>query len=291
MRNPAIRPFVVCNMRIKELLNEGIRRLAAAGIEETASDAWILFAWMKQVDRTWYFLHMTDEAAEDETAQYLALIDRRCGREPVQYITGEQAFMGLPFKVNPSVLIPRLDTEVLVEECLKRLKPEAKILDMCTGSGCILISLMHYGKCAHGTGADISPEALQTARGNAELNGVEADLIHTNLFEHISETYDMIVSNPPYIESEVIKTLAPEVWQHEPMLALDGTGDGLFFYRKIVDRSPEFLNRSGWLCFEIGHNQADAVSAMMAERGFEEIKVIKDLAGLDRVVVGRLQEE
>ena len=282
---------MVCNMKIKELLNEGIQRLEAAGIEEAASDAWILFSWMKQADRTWYFLHMADVAEESEAQQYFSLIDRRCGREPVQYITGEQVFMGLPFSVNPSVLIPRLDTEILVEECLKRLKPDAKILDMCTGSGCILISLMYYGKCAQGTGADISAEALETAKTNAERNGIQTDLIHTNLFEHISGTYDMIVSNPPYIASEVIKTLSPEVREHEPMLALDGASDGLCFYREIVDQSGRFLNKNGWLCFEIGYDQGDAVSAMMEERGFEEIKVIKDLAGLDRVVVGRLQEE
>jgi len=278
-------------MKIKELLNEGVRRLAEAGIEEASSDAWILFSWMKKVDRTWYFLHMSDEASEDESAKYRFLIGRRCSREPVQYITGVQNFCGLEFQVNPSVLIPRLDTEVLVEECLKRLKPEAQILDMCTGSGCILISLMHYGKCVKGTGADISQEALETARINAERNHVQAELIHTNLFEHISGTYDMIVSNPPYIESEVIKTLTPEVREHEPMLALDGEEDGLYFYRVIVEKSRNYLNRSGWLCFEIGYNQGDAVRIMMEERGFKEIKVIKDLAGLDRVVVGILQEE
>jgi len=274
-------------MQMKQLLKNGENRLAEAGVEEASQDAWLLYSWLKSVNRTWYFLHMNDEAdAEDEKA-YERLISQRCQRKPVQYITGEQIFMGLPFQVNPSVLIPRQDTEVLVEECLKRLAPGANVLDMCTGSGCILISLIHYGEGIRGTGADISEEALKTAAGNAEANRVQASFVHTNLFGQIEGMYDMIVSNPPYIQSAVIETLMPEVREHEPILALDGTEDGLYFYREIVDKSRNYLNEGGWLCFEIGYDQGADVRAMMEEQGFDEIEVMKDLAGLDRVVTGK----
>lgn len=157
-----------------ELVEEGQRRLAAAGVEEAAVDAWLLFSYDKKVDRTWYLLNRTQRASGEEQEAYLKLIARRCERVPLQHITGEQEFMGLPFRVTPDVLIPRQDTEVLVEECLRHLAPGNIFLDLCTGSGCILVSLLHYAKGTFGTGADLSGKALAVAKGNVEANGVEA---------------------------------------------------------------------------------------------------------------------
>ena len=269
-----------------ELVEEGQRRLAAAGVEEAAVDAWLLFSYDKKVDRTWYLLNRTQRASGEEQEAYLKLIARRCERVPLQHITGEQEFMGLPFRVPPDVLIPRQDTEVLVEECLRHLAPGNIFLDLCTGSGCILVSLLHYAKGTFGTGADLSGKALAVAKGNVEANGVEARLVQGDLFEPVTGTFDLIVSNPPYIASAEIETLAPEVREHEPRMALDGTADGLFFYRRIVQESPSYLKEGGWLCMEIGYDQGAAVRQLMEARGFATVSVIKDLAGLDRVVSG-----
>lgn len=269
-----------------ELVEEGQRRLAAAGVEEAAVDAWLLFSYDKKVDRTWYLLNRTQRASGEEQEAYLKLIARRCERVPLQHITGEQEFMGLPFRVTPDVLIPRQDTEVLVEECLRHLAPGNIFLDLCTGSGCILVSLLHYAKGTFGTGADLSGKALAVAKGNVEANGVEARLVQGDLFEPVTDTFDLIVSNPPYIASAEIETLAPEVREHEPRMALDGTADGLFFYRRIVQESPSYLKEGGWLCMEIGYDQGAAVRQLMEARGFATVSVIKDLAGLDRVVSG-----
>lgn len=269
-----------------ELVEEGQRRLAAAGVEEAAVDAWLLFSYDKKVDRTWYLLNRTQRASGEEQEAYLKLIARRCERVPLQHITGEQEFMGLPFRVTPDVLIPRQDTEVLVEECLRHLAPGNIFLDLCTGSGCILVSLLHYAKGTFGTGADLSGKALAVAKGNVEANGVEARLVQGDLFEPVTGTFDLIVSNPPYIASAEIETLAPEVREHEPRMALDGTADGLFFYRRIVQESPSYLKEGGWLCMEIGYDQGAAVRQLMEAQGFATVSVIKDLAGLDRVVSG-----
>ncbi len=269
-----------------ELVEEGQRRLAAAGVEEAAVDAWLLFSYDKKVDRTWYLLNRTQRASGEEQEVYLKLIARRCERVPLQHITGEQEFMGLPFRVTPDVLIPRQDTEVLVEECLRHLAPGNIFLDLCTGSGCILVSLLHYAKGTFGTGADLSGKALAVAKGNVEANGVEARLVQGDLFEPVTGTFDLIVSNPPYIASAEIETLTPEVREHEPRMALDGTADGLFFYKRIVQESPSYLKEGGWLCMEIGYDQGAAVQQLMEARGFVTVSVIKDLAGLDRVVSG-----
>ena len=269
-----------------ELVEEGQRRLAAAGVEEAAVDAWLLFSYDKKVDRTWYLLNRTQRASGEEQEVYLKLIARRCERVPLQHITGEQEFMGLPFRVTPDVLIPRQDTEVLVEECLRHLAPGNIFLDLCTGSGCILVSLLHYAKGTFGTGADLSGKALAVAKGNVEANGVEARLVQGDLFEPVTGTFDLIVSNPPYIASAEIETLTPEVREHEPRMALDGTADGLFFYKRIVQESPSYLKEGGWLCMEIGYDQGAAVQQLMEAWGFVTVSVIKDLAGLDRVVSG-----
>ena len=212
--------------------------------------------------------------------------------------------MGLEFMVNEAVLIPRQDTEILVEEALKNLHDGMRILDLCTGSGCILISLLYYSNQCSGVGIDISGEALRVARENAErlLDGRKvlkeidgqvaevfpADFLKSDLTEAAEGDFDMIVSNPPYIESKVIETLMPEVREHEPMLALDGSEDGLLFYRRIVGESRQVLKPGGMLLFEIGYNQGAAVKKLMEDAGYLEVQVVKDYAGLDRVVTGVL---
>jgi release factor glutamine methyltransferase len=196
--------------------------------------------------------------------------------------------MGLRFRVNSSVLVPRQDTETLVEEALKRITPGMKVMDMCTGSGCILISILKNCNGLEGWGYDVSKQALQVAKENAKLNDVAANFEWSNLYENVMDTFDVIVSNPPYIPTDEIAGLMPEVSQYEPVLALDGKEDGLFYYRKLIAGCREFLRPEGMLLFEIGYDQGAAVSKMMRYAGFSEVSVIQDLAQHDRVVFGKL---
>lgn len=277
-------------MTYREGRNMVADQLAAAGVENETAESWFLMEAACKINRSYYLIHEQDEMGPEQEKAYLELTRRRCQRMPLQYLTSEQEFMGLPFHVNEHVLIPRQDTEVLVEEAIRIIRqdlPNAKVLDLCTGSGCIGISIQSFCPDVTVTGADISQEALQVAQKNAVQNQMPVQFIHSDLFAEISDTYDMIVSNPPYIPSEVIETLMPEVRDHEPMGALDGKSDGLYFYEKITRQSVEHLKEGGYLLYEIGHDQADAVSGFMKENGFYDIKVIRDLAGLDRVVTGR----
>lgn len=276
-------------MTYREALAQGESILASAGIAEAKNDAWLLLSFAGKMNRTYYFIYMNDDISPELLTEYNRLVLKRAERIPLQYITGEQEFMGLPFKVNSNVLIPRQDTETLVEEALKVVKPGMKVLDMCTGSGCIIISILSKVSGVIGTGADISKPALGVAKENAKLNEVVAAFEYSNLFSQIRDRYDVIVSNPPYIPTDVIPTLMPEVAQFEPVSALDGEADGLTFYRRITSQAHDYLKNNGWLLFEIGNDQGEAVSAMMVEAGFEEVKVIKDLAGNDRVVSGILR--
>lgn len=275
-------------MTYQELLNHGESILSAAEIAEARNDAWLLLEAMLKIDRNFYYMHMKEEVSEEQRESYEHALKKRAERIPLQYIVGETEFMGLRFKVNSSVLIPRQDTETLVEEALKHLKPQMKVLDMCTGSGCIIISLMHYAKQIEGYASDISKSAVNLAKENAKNNQVSVLFETGNLFERIEGSYDMIVSNPPYIRTEEIPKLMPEVCVFEPIEALDGKKDGLFFYRRITEEAKNYLNPNGYLLFEIGHDQGKEVSDLMKTAGFTEVKVIKDLAGNDRVVSGRL---
>ena len=231
---------------------------------------------------------MDEDLTVEQTKEYESLVKKRAERIPLQYITGEQEFMGFTFHVNSSVLVPRQDTETLVEEAIKVIRPGMKVLDMCTGSGCILISIMKNVPDIEGLGCDISKQALIVAKENAKLNEVSANFERSDLFENVMETYDVIVSNPPYIPTEEILTLMPEVSQFEPMQALDGREDGLYFYRKIVKECRNYLKPNGMILFEIGHDQGKAVSEMLTYAGFKEVSVVKDLAKNDRVVIGKL---
>ena len=273
-------------MTIQELYKEGIFRLKQARIAEAELDAWYLLEYVTGISRTMYYLKQAEPAEEQAVERYFDCISRRAQRIPLQHITGEQEFMGLPFIVNEHVLIPRQDTEILVEEALSHLSGNERVLDMCTGSGCILISLEHYRKGIRAVGADISDEALQVAKRNAESLNADVTFLKSDLFEQVAERYDLIVSNPPYIRTKAIEELEEEVRLHDPMIALDGKEDGLYFYRKITEKSRKHLKQGGWLLFEIGYDQGEDVAKMMEKAGFTEVTVKKDLAGLDRVVSG-----
>ena len=217
------------------------------------------------------------------------MLEKRSAHIPLQQIIGRQSFMGLDFYVDENVLIPRQDTELLVEEALKELHDGMRILDMCTGSGCILLSLLKYSNDCEGIGADISEEALKVVERNRVQLGLEnAAFIRSDLFEAVEGKFDLLVSNPPYICSDVIDTLMPEVREHEPRQALDGSADGLHFYRRILAECRAYLKPGGMLLFEIGYDQGEAVKRLMEENGFLEVEVKKDYGGLDRVVLGTL---
>ncbi len=277
-------------MKYQECYKEGCQKLSEAGIEEAMLDARLLLEHICKTTHTDLLVHGDREVDEEKLTAYRAAIATRSERIPLQHITGEQEFMGLLFKVNDKVLIPRQDTEILVEEVMREMQDYSRILDMCTGSGCILISLLHYSNWNTGVGVDISSEALQIAKTNGEalLSAEKQPVwIESDLFEKVEGKFDIIVSNPPYIPTQVIQTLMPEVRVYEPMKALDGTEDGLHFYRRIAEESVEYLNREGMLYLEIGHDQADSVSNLLEDAGFRDIHVVKDYAGLDRVVYGR----
>lgn len=275
-------------MQYRELYRMGKARLTEAKIPEAELDARLLLEEVCGTDRNDLLVHGDKEVPPEQCDRYVEYIQRRQKREPLQQITGYQEFMGLRFKVTPDVLIPRQDTETLVEEVMRYLHDGMHLLDMCTGSGCILLSLLKYSNDCEGTGCDISEKALKVAEENAEMLSLNASLVQSNLFENISGKYEFIVSNPPYIPTGVIPTLMEEVRDHEPVSALDGREDGLYFYREIVEKAGEYLYPGGMLFFEIGYDQAEKVSSLMREAGYQEVTVCKDLAGLDRVVYGTL---
>ena len=278
-------------MTLREAFALGKDLLNQANIEEYETDAWLLLEAAAECTRNDLFLRGNEPLKEEQEMLYRVYLEKRSERIPVQHILGVQCFCGLDFIVTPDVLCPRLDTEVLIEEALKRIKPGSSILDMCTGSGCIILTLLHFVKDCQGTAVDLSEKALEVAKRNAQKLQKKCTFIHSDLFENINGRFDVIVSNPPYIATKEIEALEPEVRIHEPMMALDGMEDGVFFYRKIVSESVDYLNPDGWLMFEIGYDQGEAVSYMMEAAGFVQIEVIEDLAGLDRVVTGKLAQE
>ncbi|MGN0432800.1 MAG: peptide chain release factor N(5)-glutamine methyltransferase [Lachnospiraceae bacterium] len=280
-------------MNYRDCYKKGIMELEKSGVPEPENDARLLLEFVCGTNRNTLLAHGDMQVEETKREQYAELIAKRSSRIPLQILTGEQDFCGFTFQVNEYVLIPRQDTEILVEQALKKIKPGMQVLDMCTGSGCILISLLAMAKEIHGVGVDISEKALEVARTNGlrllpkerQPKWYCGDLFSA-LFGQVL-AFDMIVSNPPYIPSEVIETLMPEVKDFEPRGALDGSKDGLLFYRRIIKEGSSFLTPNGLLIFEIGHDQGEAIKALMEEGGFENISVIKDYAGLDRVVMGQ----
>lgn len=277
-------------MTLEELYQEGIHKLEASKIAEARLDAWYLLESITGVSRGLYILHRSDVMEPETVDAYQSLIAKRAERIPLQYILGEQEFMGISFLVNEHVLIPRQDTEILVEQVLKAAKelPYAPdVLDMCTGSGCILISIASLTRVNQAVGADCSKEALDVAKKNGQRSHVEAMWLESNLFENVTGTYDILTSNPPYIPTSVIGTLEPEVKDHEPWLALDGAEDGLAFYRRMGKQAGKYLKPGGQIFLEIGCEQAAEVCHILQENEYTEIRVTKDYSGLDRVVSAR----
>lgn len=297
-------------MTLGQLLEEGKRCLSEAGISEAELDARYLLMDAAGISAALLLAKKGQEAERSEEERYWEHIQKRAKRIPLQHILGTQEFMGLEFCVSPQVLIPRQDTETLVEQVLADLFPEKRtasdsgrlrLLDLCTGSGCIAISLGVLGNFGEITGADISREALKVAEKNRrhllpdcvlEKKKMAFRLIESDVFGGLSgEIFDVIVSNPPYIPSGVIEGLEPEVRDHEPRIALDGDADGLKFYRKVAEESGRFLSPGGRLYLEIGYDQGEAVSRLLEAAGFIEVNVIKDIPGLDRVVAAKLPQE
>jgi len=303
-------------MTLKEGYQYGIQLLEEAGVQEARLDAWILLEEATQVTRATYYADSDITITKEAKKQYMQWLDKRAMRIPLQHILGYQEFMGLRFLVTPAVLIPRQDTETLVEytetllqdkanaetkakpkaevnvkpnaktEVKENAKPKATVLDMCTGSGCIILSLMKRNAELVGSAVDISHAALEVARENAKQLGVKVDFVQSDLFEGVQGTYEVIVSNPPYIKEDEILQLEKEVQNFDPFVALSGGKDGLRFYQIIVDESRAHLVQGGSLVLEIGAEQAQDVSEMMRLRGFEGVQVFQDLTGLDRIVHG-----
>ena len=325
-------------MTIREVLINIRERLQNAGIEDFEYESWVFLDWKLHIDRAEFYMNPNRDVKEELLAELESVLKQREQRVPLQYLMGECEFMGYDFYVDERVLIPRQDTECLVELAVESIrkkgietrqkqnlseadysgdtakedivefhenhgtqqfekrgaenrKPEqkstkVKVLDLCTGSGCIGISVTKLCPDTEVTLADISDGALSVAKKNAQNLDANVTLIKGNLFENIEGRFDYILSNPPYIPSEVIEGLMPEVKEHEPRLALDGEADGLSFYRKIINEAPEYLNPDGRIYFEIGAEQGEDLTRLMNERGFSEVKVHKDLAGLDRIVTG-----
>lgn len=318
----------------RDVYEEGMALLA--GLEDAALDARLLLEHFCGIDTNRLLAEPGMPVSDDLRSAFLKGIERRAAREPLAYIVGEQSFMGLPFIVSEDVLIPEQDTENLVEEALRLIDDGSRILDLCTGSGCILLSLLHYTNGCIGVGTDLSEKALEIARRNASAHGLSDQTVwlQGDLFDALdplnkkdnddkdnkrenykiednkreesrddqaeksiesekSESgfpgmsytsgYDMIISNPPYIPTSVIDTLQPEVRCAQPRMALDGGGDGLDFYRRIISEAPAHLVVGGRLLLEIGFDQAEAVSDLLREAGYYGIEILKDYGGNDRI--------
>ena len=280
-------------MTIKETLRKGMIQLKTENVTEPNLKARLIMQYILNKPRQYLIIYDNQVLTLRQEVNYFKAIKRLINGEPIQHITHQQEFMKLNFFVNEDVLIPRPDTEILVEEVIRKAENISNpvILDLCTGSGAIAVSLAKYIKNVHICAVDISSKALEIAKKNAELNGVKNNIefIESNLFDKIKERkFDIIVSNPPYIETETIKTLSKDV-QSEPKIALDGGKDGLDFYRKIADSGSKYLNRQGYICLEIGYNQRIAVRQILEnKKRYVNINCIKDLCGNDRVITAQI---
>lgn len=279
-----------------EVYRWGTEQLLSADVPDAGTDARLLLEWCCGTDRNTLLAHGSREVPTEEYERYYQAVGQRKKRVPLQYITGEQEFMGLAFEVNRSVLVPRQDTEILVEEVMRNLHDGMRILDIGTGTGCILLSLLHYSNGCTGVGVDLSEEALQTAKRNARnIMGVHPDSEESavsfrqgDLFQGLckEDKFDIVVSNPPYIRTDVIDTLMPEVRDYEPRQALDGREDGLFFYRQIIAQAGAYLYGGGMLFLEIGYDQGEDVVRLMEAECYTQVEIFRDYAGNDRVVQG-----
>lgn len=272
---------------LREAERRGTAYLAAAGREEAAQTARLLLCHVLNFNFTDYVLAREDLLSPRDAARYEELLTRRASGVPLQYLTREQNFCGLSLYVDERVLIPRQDTECLVEEVLRD-GARGALLDLCTGSGCIPLALLKHGNFSCALGADISAEALAVAETNRARTGLPLLLRQSDLFSEIPERFDVITANPPYIESAEIESLSVEVRDHEPRLALDGAADGLAFYRRLAAESGAHLKPGGRLYLEIGMSQGAAVASLLEAAAFSDIQIIRDLAGRDRIVKGSM---
>ena len=268
-------------MTYKEAYDKGRKSIIS---DEADSEAALLLEYVCNTGREDLFAHPERELDENEGREFFGLVERRNSGEPVQYITGRAYFYGLEFFVDKSVLVPRFDTEVLVYETIKRAKKNASLLDLCTGSGCIALAIKNERADINVTASDISFAALDTAEKNMKKLSLDVSFVKSDLFENIVGKFDIIVSNPPYIPTKVIEDLDEKVKDFEPFSALDGGDDGLGFYRRIIKEAADYLTDDARLVMEIGYDQAEAVSALLRDNGYEKIETIKDLNGLERVV-------
>ena len=280
------------NSSIHDLLAEGARALAAAGITEPRRDAALLLGEVLNRDRSFMIAHPEHSVAADQLQKFREFIARRASGEPLQYITAHQEFFKLDFAVTPDVLIPRPETELIVEVALEILRPDqaARLLDIGTGSGCLAISILKELPNPRAVATDISASALKVARRNAERHGVtdRLRLIESDLFSAMAsdDVFDLLVSNPPYVPNNDLRNLQPEV-QYEPAVALAGGVDGLAIIRRILRDAPRFLCAGGYLIFEIGFGQSESVGALVGARDWQMIEIRRDLQGIPRTVVVR----
>ncbi|OUQ64727.1 protein-(glutamine-N5) methyltransferase, release factor-specific [Eubacterium sp. An11] len=283
-------------MTVKEVREKIQKRLQKAEIEDFEYEVWMLLEWKLGIGRAEYFMDPDREIPDKAWMSLNEVLRERERRVPLQYLMGSCEFMGYTFEVDERVLIPRQDTECLVELAVKKIRQtlreqaSCQVLDICTGSGCIGISVKLLCPEAEVTLSDVSEGALDVAKKNAWNLGASVRTIESDLFENIQGSYDYILSNPPYIPSRVIEGLMPEVREFEPRIALDGTEDGLYFYRAIAEDAVGYLRPGGWLIFEIGQEQGEDLLSILREQGFENTEIKKDLAGLDRIAVGRWPE-
>ena len=274
-------------MTYREAYEKGKRLIDS---DEASNEALILLEYLMNTERSDLFSHPEREVDEETFLKFTGLIDRRNSGEPVQYITGKTYFFGLEFYCNRNVLIPRFDTEILVEEAIKRSPKGAKVLDLCTGSGIIALCVKHEREDLSVTGSDISEEALKVASKNKDNLSLDVSFVQSDMFENIDSGYDVLLSNPPYIRKEVIEGLDVKVKDYEPYSALCGGEDGLDFYRIIAEESRKIMKNNSLLIVEIGFDQGEEVKELFMENGFDDIEIIKDLNGLNRVVVAHLKQ-
>jgi release factor glutamine methyltransferase len=282
-------------MKIKDIINYGVAMIK--NTESPSLETQMMIAKVIEKDRLYIMLNLEEDIDESKVEIIKTMIDKRKSSYPLQYILGEREFWGMDFKVSEGVLIPRQDTEILIEETLKKLKDNKhksnlKGFEIGVGSGIISITLLKEIETLTMIGVDINDKAIELTKANALKHEVSDRLciLNSNLFEKINKEnqFDFIISNPPYIETKVIDSLQEDIKQHEPKLALDGGEDGLDFYRAIIEQSKSYISPEGFIAFEIGYNQAEAVKKIFVENGYPNVTIAKDLAGFDRVVIGMI---
>lgn len=282
-------------MKIKEALKKANQILIQNNIDEVFLKSRILLAHILNVEKEYLIIHDDEVLLSLQENEFFEKVNKLCSGVPIQYLTNSQEFMGVNFYVDKNVLIPQPDTEILVENVISIIKnlqkscqKEITVLDLCTGSGIIGVCLKKYLQNVNVLSSDISSNALEIAKKNANLQNVKIDFIKSDLFENIDEKFDVIVSNPPYIKTDKINELSKEV-KNEPRLALDGGQDGLDFYRKIIKESTNFFRKTGYLALEIGYDQKEAVENLFKNFKYKEIKIFKDLSDIERVIIGKYE--